>query len=109
MIYNIHNLSYQGIFGHRVLEIAGIDSHGFIAHPDVSTGLNEVVSMMGRGIIFADIIVTVSPTYAREILTPAHGEGLHPLLRDRAPPADRHPQWHRHGPLRPRPGCRPDR
>lgn len=84
VIYNIHNLSYQGIFGHRVLEIAGIHSHGFIAHPDVSTGLNEVVSMMGRGIIFADMIVTVSPTYAREILTPAHGEGLHPLLRDRA-------------------------
>lgn len=83
VIYNIHNLSYQGIFGHRVLEIAGIHSHGFIAHPDLSAGLNEVVSMMGRGIIFADMIVTVSPTYAREILTPEHGEGLDPLLRDR--------------------------
>ncbi len=83
VIYNIHNLAYQGIFGHRVLEIAGIASHGFIAHPEVSPGLNDVVSMMARGIIFADIIVTVSPTYAREILTPEFGEGLEPVLRDR--------------------------
>lgn len=83
VIYSIHNLGYQGIFGHRVLEIAGIESHGFIAHPDVSANLNEVVSMMGRGIIFADIITTVSPTYAREILSPAFGEGLEPFLNDR--------------------------
>ena len=83
VVYNIHNLAYQGIFGHRVLEIAGVHSHGFIAHPDVSPSLNQVVSMMARGIIFADVIVTVSPTYAREILTPAFGEGLDPLLRDR--------------------------
>jgi starch synthase len=83
VVYNIHNLAYQGIFGHRVLEVAGIAHYGFIAHPEVSPSLNEVVSMMARGIIFADVIVTVSPTYAREILTPAYGEGLDPILRDR--------------------------
>ncbi len=83
VVYNIHNLAYQGIFGHRVLDAAGIASHGFIAHPDVSASLNEVVSLMARGIIFADIIVAVSPTYATEILTPQFGEGLDPLLRDR--------------------------
>ncbi|RME83497.1 MAG: glycogen synthase [Caldilineae bacterium] len=83
VLYNIHNLSYQGIFGQRVLEIAGIAEHGFIAHPEVSPSLNQVVDMMARGIIFADIIVTVSPTYAREILTPEYGEGLDPILRDR--------------------------
>lgn len=82
-VYTIHNLAYQGIFGHRVLEIAGLASQGFIAHPDLSPSLNQVVSLMGRGIIFADIITTVSPTYAREILTPTYGEGLDPILRDR--------------------------
>jgi starch synthase len=40
--------------------------------------------MMGRGIIFADIITTVSPSYAEEIKTPEFGEGLDPLLRDRS-------------------------
>ncbi|RUA15268.1 MAG: hypothetical protein DSY55_06665 [Clostridia bacterium] len=83
VVYTIHNLSFQGIFGYRVLQIAGIEQTGFIAHPDISPSLNQVVSMMGRGIIFADIITTVSPTYAQEILTPEFGEGLEPLLQDR--------------------------
>jgi starch synthase len=81
-VYTIHNLAYQGIFGYRVLEIAGIDEHGFIAHPD-TMDLNEVVDFMARGILFADVISTVSETYAREILTPEFGEKLDPLLRDR--------------------------
>ena len=84
VVYTIHNLAYQGIFGSRVLQIAGIEDQGFIAHPDIAPSLNQVVSMMGRGIIFADIITTVSPSYAQEIQTPAFGEGLDPLLRDRS-------------------------
>ncbi|MBN1483355.1 MAG: glycogen synthase [Chloroflexia bacterium] len=81
-IYTIHNLAYQGIFGYRVLEVAGIDEFGFIVHPDIPD-LDNVVDMMGRGIYFADLINTVSETYAQEILTPEYGENLDPLLRDR--------------------------
>jgi starch synthase len=81
-VYTIHNLAYQGIFGYRVLEIAGVDEFGFIAHPDMPH-LNDVVDFMGRGIYYADIINTVSETYANEILQPEFGEGLDPLLRDR--------------------------
>jgi starch synthase len=81
-VYTIHNLAYQGIFGYRVLEIAGVDDYGFIAHPDMPH-LNEAVDFMGRGIYYADIINTVSETYANEILAPDFGEGLDPLLRDR--------------------------
>lgn len=81
-VYTIHNLAYQGIFGYRVLEIAGVDEYGFIAHPDMPH-LNDVVDFMGRGIYYADIINTVSETYASEILSPDYGEGLDPLLRDR--------------------------
>jgi starch synthase len=81
-VYTIHNLAYQGIFGYRVLEIAGVDEYGFIAHPDMPL-LNDVVDFMGRGIYYADIINTVSETYANEILAPEFGEGVDPLLRDR--------------------------
>jgi starch synthase len=81
-VYTIHNLAYQGIFGYRVLEIAGVDEYGFIAHPDMPH-LNDVVDFMGRGIYYADILNTVSETYANEILQPEFGEGLDPLLRDR--------------------------
>ena len=81
-VYTIHNLAYQGIFGHRVLEIAGLDEWGFMYHPEMAD-LNEVVDLMGRGIYWADLVSTVSETYAKEILTPEYGERLDPLLRDR--------------------------
>jgi starch synthase len=81
-VYTIHNLAYQGIFGYRVLEIAGLDEWGFLYHPDTAD-LNEVVDMMGRGIYWADVVNTVSETYAQEILSPEYGERLDPLLRDR--------------------------
>jgi starch synthase len=81
-LYTIHNLAYQGIFGARVLEVAGLAAYGFIVHPDIPH-LNDVVDFMGRGIYYADIINTVSETYAQEILTPQYGEGLDPLLRER--------------------------
>jgi len=80
-IYTIHNLAYQGIFGYRVLEIAGIAEYGFMYHPEMAD-LAEVVDLMARGIYFADAINTVSERYAQEILTPEYGEKLDPLLRD---------------------------
>ena len=82
-VYTFHSLTYQGIFGYRVLEIAGIDEYGFIYHPEMAD-LSEVVDLMGRGIYFADMISTVSEQYAREVLRPEHGELLDPILRERA-------------------------
>jgi starch synthase len=81
-VYTIHNLAYQGIFGYRILEIAGLAKHGFMYHPEMAD-LSEVVDLMARGIYFADVINTVSERYAREILSPEMGERLDPLLRDR--------------------------
>ena len=80
-VYTIHNLAYQGIFGYRILEVAGVAEEGFL-YPEVPE-LANVVDLMGRGILFADVVNTVSPRYAREILTPDFGERLDPLLRDR--------------------------
>ncbi|HEX3045816.1 MAG TPA: glycogen synthase [Bacillota bacterium] len=84
-VYTIHNLAYQGVFGKRVLEIAGITQRQFEAPHDIGAlALSEnQVNMMGRGIYFADIVNTVSETYAREILTPEYGEGFDWLLQKR--------------------------
>ncbi len=82
-VYTIHNLAYQGIFGFRVLEIAGLASYGFIAHPNIAPEINKVIDFMARGILFADEINTVSETYAHEIQTPEHGEKLDPILHER--------------------------
>ncbi|HLJ35780.1 MAG TPA: glycogen synthase [Ktedonobacteraceae bacterium] len=80
-VYTIHNLAYQGIFGYRMLEVAGVADHGFL-YPQISE-LANVVDIMGRGILFADAITTVSERYAEEILTPTFGEKLDHLLRSR--------------------------
>jgi starch synthase len=80
-VYTIHNLAYQGIFGYRILEVAGVAEEGFL-YPDVPE-LADVVDLMGRGILFADVVNTVSPRYAREILTSEFGERLDPILRER--------------------------
>src|SRR5579885_2149622 len=80
-VYTSHNLAYQGIFGYRILEVAGVAEEGFL-YPEVPE-LANVVDLMGRGILFADAVSTVSPRYAREILMPEFGERLDPLLRER--------------------------
>ena len=80
-VYTIHNLAYHGIFGYRILEVAGVAQGGFV-YPELPE-FAEIVDMMGRGVLYADVISTVSPRYAREILTPEFGERLDPLLRDR--------------------------
>ncbi len=80
-VYTIHNLAYQGIFGYRILEVAGVAANGFL-YPQIAE-LANVVDIMGRGILFADVITTVSERYAQEILTPPFGERLDHMLRAR--------------------------
>jgi hypothetical protein len=53
------------------------------------------VGFLKAGLLFAERIITVSPTYAREIQSPEWGMGLDGLLRSRAD-RPRHPQRHRH-------------
>jgi starch synthase len=82
-VFTVHRLSHQGVFGYRVLQVAGIAEQGFLFHPAISD-LGELVDLMGRGLFYADAITTVSESYAREIQTPESGERLDPLLRDRS-------------------------
>ncbi len=78
----IHNLAYQGHFGEEILEAAGLAEAGFLEHP-TDPELTPRLNFLARGIRYADAVNTVSATYAREILTPAYGERLDPLLRER--------------------------
>jgi starch synthase len=80
-VFTIHNLAYQGLFDWHFLELAGLQQQGFL-YPQIGE-LQHTVDLMGRGILFADAITTVSERYAEEILTPEYGERLDPLLRER--------------------------
>lgn len=76
-LYTIHNLAYQGVFDKSALKELGIDEKYFTM--DGIEFYNKL-SFMKSGISFADMITTVSPTYAKEILTPKYGCGLEGFL-----------------------------
>ncbi len=81
-VFTIHNLAYQGIFGLRILEIAGIADQEFLF--PAQNDMGDVVDLMARGIMYSDVVTTVSETYAKEIITPEFGEKLDHLLRQRS-------------------------
>jgi starch synthase len=78
-LLTIHNLGYQGIFPHEIFPILGIPPHLFSMEWLEFWGK---VNFLKGGIIFADQLTTVSPTYAKEIQTPEFGCGLEGVLKD---------------------------
>ena len=80
-IFSLHNLGFQGIFPAAAFHESGLPEHLF--SPDYLEFYGDL-NCLKAGIIFADRLVTVSPNYAREILTPEKGFGLDGLLRKHA-------------------------
>lgn len=81
-VLTIHNLGHQGTFAADQLAQTGLASVADRLHQDQ---LREGrFGFLLTGILYANAITTVSPTYAREILDPAHGVGLDGFLRGRA-------------------------
>lgn len=80
-VLTIHNVGYQGNFSAAMLGDLGLDAR--LLHPE---GLEfwGRIGFLKAGVVWADAITTVSPTYAREIQTPEYGYGLDGLLRQRA-------------------------
>jgi len=80
-VFTIHNLAYQGLFPHDTFTALGLPSS--LWSPD-ALEFHGSLSFIKGGLVFADQLTTVSPTYAREIQTPEFGCGLDGLLRFRA-------------------------
>ncbi|MCX6557922.1 MAG: glycogen/starch synthase [Candidatus Aminicenantes bacterium] len=76
-IFSIHNLGYQGIFDGNLFEETGLPEHFF--SPEYLEFYGKL-NFMKAGIIFSDWLLTVSPTYAGEILRSENGFGLDGLL-----------------------------
>ncbi len=81
-VLTIHNLAYQGQFGPATLSMAGLAEGGLVENALGPRYANSFC-FMARGIVFSDLITTVSPTYAQEIMTSEYGERLDGLLRSR--------------------------
>lgn len=80
-IFTVHNLSYQGLFPPRTFAALGLAPG--LWSPE-ALEFHDQLSFIKGGLVFADQLTTVSPTYAREIQTPEFGDGLDGLLRRRA-------------------------
>ncbi len=79
-VFTAHNLAFQGNFP---LEISGeIGLRNEMVSPD-GVEFYGRVSFLKAGLRYSDRITTVSPNYAREILTPEHGCGMEGLLQAR--------------------------
>lgn len=80
-LLTIHNLNYQGLFPASVLPDTNLLDSAHLLHQDQLR--DGRINFLLHGILYADGVSTVSPTYAAEIQTPAHGAGLDPFLRAR--------------------------
>lgn len=80
-VLTIHNIGHQGGFPAHVVPDLGLADAADQLHQDL---LREGrVNFLLHGVMYANAITTVSPTYAREITTTEHGVGLDPFLRAR--------------------------
>lgn len=79
-VFTIHNLKYQG-----VMPLGTFDDFFRLPREHIS-GMewNGMLNCLKSALFHADKITTVSPSYAEEIKNPYYGEGLHPMLQQRA-------------------------
>lgn len=79
-VTTIHNIAFQGLFHWSIKDTFSIPDEYFTAEGAEYWGN---LSFMKAGLVFSDKITTVSPTYARELLTPEFGMGLEGVLQAR--------------------------
>ena len=80
-VFTIHNLAYQGVFDRATFEYLQLDD--WLWHYE-RLEYHGHFSFIKGGLVFADRLNTVSPTYAREIQTDVFGSGLQGVLQHRA-------------------------
>ena len=79
-VFTIHNMAYQGIFPRTTYQ--SLNLPGQLWNPG-GIEFHDMLSFLKGGLIFADRITTVSPTYAKEIQTAEFGYGLEGVLSHR--------------------------
>jgi starch synthase len=84
-LLTIHNLAYQGVFWHYDMAMTGL---GWDLFTPAGIEFYGKINFLKGGLVFSDLLTTVSRTYAAEIRTPEFGNGLDGVLEERA--ADLH-------------------
>ena len=79
-LITIHNLAYQGVFPYSDYSLTNLPTEYF--NPE-GLEFHSYINCLKAGIVYSDLITTVSPRYAREITTEQFGCGLDGVLRAR--------------------------
>ncbi len=80
-VLTIHNAAFQGLFPGSAFAALGLPGEAFTPE---GLEFHGRVSLLKAGLVDADRLATVSPTYARELVTPAAGWGLEGVFAQRA-------------------------
>jgi len=81
VLFSVHNIGYQGRFSEKSVFSAGLSYNDFYNCGPLE--LNGSFCFMKAGILYSEIISTVSKTYAMEIRTPEYGAGMESVLQIR--------------------------
>ena len=79
-VFTIHNIQYQGKYGMEIVS----DLLGIPQYASTVVECDGCVNYMKGAIVQSDMVTTVSPTYAEEILDPWYSHGLDPVLRNKS-------------------------
>lgn len=77
-VFTVHNMCYQGVFPRSSFALTNL--HESLNSMDGIEYFGQI-SLLKGGLMYADRVTTVSPTYAQEIQTPAHGFGLEGVVK----------------------------
>jgi starch synthase len=80
-LFTIHNLAFQGVFWHYDMPMTGL---GWDLFPPAGVEFYGKLNFLKGGLVFSDLLTTVSRTYAREIRSAASGGGLEGVLEERS-------------------------
>jgi starch synthase len=80
-VFTIHNLAFQGVFDKSWVPLLGLRWEDFTVN---GFEFWDRISTLKAGVMFSDVLTTVSPTYADEIQRPEYGYGFDGVMRARA-------------------------
>jgi starch synthase len=81
VVYTVHNVGYQGLFSSFDMPLTGL---GWELLSPKGLEFYGKINLMKGGLVYADLLSTVSAKYREEILTPEYGFGLEGLFQERA-------------------------
>jgi starch synthase len=81
LAFTCHNFEYRGSEPAGALASCGLNVQSLL-RPDLmqDNSSPKKISILKGGLVFSNVVMTVSPTYAQEVLRPEGGKGLHQTL-----------------------------